>query len=67
MPRRTTPPALGALAGLLLLAGGAAPVGAAGEVGRPAADFSLQDLQGNTHTLAEHRGKAVLLCIVGYG
>lgn len=38
-----------------------------GDVGTPAAEFTLQDTSGQTHTLSGQRGKVVLLAIVGYG
>ena len=40
---------------------------AAGQVGSIAADFSLQDMTGTTHTLSEHQNKVVLLLVVGWG
>jgi hypothetical protein len=59
----------------LMLAGAAcalAAVGALaapgpGQVGTQAADFTLQDTSGLTHTLSAQRGKVVMLAIVGYG
>ncbi len=54
-------------AAVLTLAGAAAAAPGPGEVHAPAADFSLQDLDGVTHTLSAHRGEVVLLFIVGYG
>ena len=38
-----------------------------GDVGTPAAEFTLQDTSGQTHTLGGQRGKVVMLAIVGYG
>ena len=35
--------------------------------GQSAPDFTLQDLAGVPFTLAEFRGNAVLLALVGYG
>ncbi|HPF71452.1 MAG TPA: redoxin domain-containing protein [Candidatus Krumholzibacteria bacterium] len=53
---------------LAALVAGAAPAAPGpGAVGSQAWDFSLQDLQGQTHTLSSHRGQVVLLFIVGYG
>jgi cytochrome oxidase Cu insertion factor (SCO1/SenC/PrrC family) len=58
------PAVLGAVAWLLagLPAGGAAVV-----PGDPAPDFTLQDVQGTSHTLGALRGKLVLLAFNGYG
>jgi peroxiredoxin len=39
----------------------AADVAGAAETGQPAPDFSLRALDGSTHTLAQHRGKTVVL------
>jgi hypothetical protein len=62
------PVAASALAGAILLAGavGAAPDYAAVQVQpyappKPAPAFSLPDLDGKARTLAEHRGKLVML------
>ncbi len=38
-----------------------------GDVGTPAADFSLPVWGGGTQTLSQHSGKVVLLFIIGYG
>lgn len=38
-----------------------------GDVGTPAADFSLPVFGGGTQTLSQHSGKVVLLFIIGYG
>jgi peroxiredoxin len=41
---------------------GAAPVArAAAEVGKPAPEFTLTDIQGQTHTLSHYKGKVVVL------
>jgi len=40
---------------------------AAGEVGTPGADFTLNTLDGGTETLSDHLGNAVLLSMFGYG
>ncbi|MEZ4448336.1 MAG: redoxin domain-containing protein [Nannocystaceae bacterium] len=39
----------------------AEPAGSSAALGQPAPDFSLADLDGKTHTLAEYRGKTVVL------
>jgi len=49
------------------LAGGAMATPGVGEVGSQAAEFTLQDTRGETHSLSGQRGKVVLLAIVGYG
>ena len=36
-------------------------------IGRPATDFTLTDLDGNAVSLAEQRGKVVLLAFWAYG
>jgi cytochrome oxidase Cu insertion factor (SCO1/SenC/PrrC family) len=53
-----------AMAGLLVLAGLAM---ATGQVGEPAADFTLIDTQGTSHTLSNCQGQVVILFMVGYG
>lgn len=40
---------------------------AAGQVGEPAADFSLTDTQGITHVLSDHLGEVIYLFPVGHG
>jgi hypothetical protein len=35
--------------------------------GDPAPDFTLQDVNGVSHTLSDYRGRVVLLALVGYG
>jgi hypothetical protein len=40
---------------------------ATGQVGEPAADFSLQDTEGITHTLSGEQGRVVVLFMMGYG
>ncbi len=58
------------IATLTLAAGLAATAVAApgpGEVGSQAAEFTLQDIDGEVHTLGGQRGKVVMLAIVGYG
>jgi len=60
-------PVIPLLVALLLAAGVAWAAPGAGEVGSPAADFSLVDLDGTVHTLSAQRGKVVLLAIIGYG
>jgi hypothetical protein len=52
------------LAVAILLAGQAF---AAGEVGTPGADFTLDSLDGGTETLSHHLGDVVLLNMFGYG
>ncbi len=44
-----------------LLAVATAAVQAAVEVGAPAPDFSVTDIQGKTHTLSDYKGKTVVL------
>jgi hypothetical protein len=53
--------------GLLLIPFAAFAGPGVGEVGSIAADFSLQDLNGATHTLSEHQNKVVLFLVVGWG
>ncbi len=53
------------LVALALAAAGAAA--GPGDVGTPAADFSLAELGGGTRTLAEHQGQVVFLAVIGYG
>ena len=67
MGRTRNATALPVALGLVLAAAAAGAAPGPGEVGSQAADFSLQDLDGTVHTLGEHRGEVVLLCIVGYG
>lgn len=61
-PKDASPPAAGddASADAPLAA---APIaeGAKAEVGKPAPDFTLTDLEGKTHRLSEHAGKIVVL------
>ena len=47
---------------LLLLAGSAS----AATVGQSIANFSLQDLDGNTHRASEYRGKVLVLAAFGW-
>ena len=49
-----------------LLACGAAPAHAI-QVGAAAPDFTLQDVNGVSHSLSSLRGNAVLLAFIGYG
>lgn len=53
--------------GIMLLPGATFAGPGAGQVGTIAADFSLQDLNGVTHTLSEYQNKVVLLLVVGWG
>lgn len=39
---------------------------AAGEVGTPAADYTLDVLNGGTYTLSEQSGKVVLMFVIGF-
>ncbi len=39
---------------------------ATGQVGEPAADFTLTDSQGMVHTLSDYRGEVVILFMMGY-
>ena len=55
-----SPVAKCAFAATLLLSGSLA-AGAAPAVGSPAPDFKLTDTDGKTHSLAEHKGKYVVL------
>ena len=47
---------------LLLLVGAASAV----TEGRPIADFSLQDLDNNTHKASDYRGKVLVLAVIGH-
>jgi peroxiredoxin len=40
---------------------------AAGQVGEPAADFSLPAAQGGTYTFSDHDGQVRFLFFFGYG
>ncbi len=51
---------------LIFLLASSAVLAAAGDVGTPAADFSLDVFGGGTQTLSEHSGKVVMLFIMGY-
>jgi len=35
--------------------------------GDPAPDFTLQDVNGSSHSLSDYSGKVILLAFVGYG
>lgn len=52
------------IAATLLLA---APAAHAGQIGKPAPDFTLTDTQGVQQTLSDHLGEVVYLFMVGYG
>ena len=57
------------LAGALLLmlaAGSTGPAGATGQVGEPAANFSLLGDDGLTYVLDHYRGRVVMLFMLGY-
>jgi hypothetical protein len=54
------------LAFLLPLIVPAPPALAVGQVGDPAADFSLQDTAGVPHTLSDYRDQVVVLFMMGY-
>lgn len=57
--------ALASVAILALTAGGAAAVG---QIGDPAADFSLQNLEGGQFTMSQYQGNSVVfLAVIGYG
>ena len=49
------------LALVLVLATAAVPAFAAGTVGETAPAFQLKDLNGKTHSLADYKGKVVVL------
>ncbi len=50
------------------LAAAAIAQAAQGDVGTPAADFSLPEFgSGGFHTLSQHQGEVVMLFIIGYG
>jgi len=49
------------LVAALAFAGGAGALAKVAEVGQPAPDFTLADLDGNAHSLSEYRGKIVVL------
>ena len=38
-----------------------------GEVGSPAADWTLKEYLGENHTLSDYQGKVVFMFVVGYG
>ena len=40
---------------------------AAGQIGEPAANFTLNDTNGLNHILSDHLGEVVYLFMVGYG
>jgi len=40
---------------------------AAGEVGTPASDYSLELLEGGTYTLSEQTGQVVMMFVIGFG
>jgi hypothetical protein len=48
-----------------LLTGSA--LAAAGEVGTPAGDYSLEMLEGGTYTLSEQSGQVVMMFVIGFG
>ena len=51
---------------ILMMAAGSAL--AVGQVGEPAADFNLENLEGGFFTMGEHRNNAVVfLQVIGYG
>ena len=55
---------------ILMLALAAAPAAAApgvGQVGAEAADWTLEALDGTTHTLSDHRDRVVFFFVVGWG
>jgi len=58
------------LAGFLLvtlMTLGVNQASATGQVGEPAADFTLQDSNpGNWHTLSDYQGEVVVLFMMGY-
>ena len=45
----------------------APPALATGQVGEPAADFTLHDTEGTIHTLSDYQGRVVVLFMMGYG
>ena len=51
---------------LLIALLGTAGVARSVEVGESLAGFSLQDIDGRTHTLAEYRGKVLILLFLGH-
>ena len=64
-PAQTPTLSSGAASGTMTMTSGSAsapaPTPAVAEVGRPAPDFSLKDLDGKPYTLAQFRGKTVVL------
>lgn len=65
--RTVLPGALG-LASVVAISGCLGPRSTAEElIGRPAPAFTLPDLDGNTVSLADQRGKVVLLAFWAYG
>ena len=55
-----------ALVAMIALSLRPAASGATGLVGEPAADFTLQGTDFQTYRLSDHRGKVVLLFMLGY-
>ncbi len=50
-----------------LLAAASVAASSPGDVGTPAADFALQDIDDVTHILSDQQGKVVLLFMIGWG
>ncbi len=64
--RRSPRAALAGALLLLLAASSTGPAGATGQVGEPAANFSLLGDDGLTYVLNHYRGRVVMLFMLGY-
>ncbi len=55
------------LAILMLTALAGSAFGAAGEVGTPASDYTLDVFGGGTYTLSDQAGQVAIMFVVGFG